>query len=253
VLTETLLEELTSYVASKPPQRVETVFIGQAFTVVKQVSGEAGLALTPLTRFDSCIGATRLAGTLTRHNTSELARFLSSGHAHLRAVGLAAVNAVLQQELKTRSDYVEGDFLRFLKVKTSDSVAMIDYYTTKIEFFKGSNLTIFDDRFAGRRKDISIFPLSEIPKRFGQADVVVLPPTFLDRIDALRKWASKARDFVVVHPTTPPLPEPFFARGVTVVASMMILDSDSVFKLIMEGAGTTLFKKYCRKIVFQKS
>jgi uncharacterized protein (DUF4213/DUF364 family) len=138
LLTETLVEELTSYIVSKPPQRVETVFIGQAFTAVRLVSGELGLALTPLSRFDSCIGATRLAGTLAQRNSSELAKFLSSGHAHLRAVGLAAVNAVLQRKLKGRLDYAEGDFLKFLKVKPNDSVAMIDYYTTKIEFLKGS-------------------------------------------------------------------------------------------------------------------
>jgi len=251
--TETLLEELVSYVASKPPQRIETVFIGQCFTAVKLISGEVGLALTPLTRFDSCIGATRLAGTLARRNTSELARFLNSGHSHLKAVGLAAVNAVLQQELKGRSDYVEGDFLNFLKVKPSDKVATIDYYTTKIEFLKGSNLMIFDDRFAGRKRGVSIFPLSEIPARFGQADVVIIPPSFLDRIDQLRKHASRARDFVVVHPTTPPLPEPFFKRGVTMVASMMILDPDSVLKHVMEGSGTTLFKSFCRKIAFQNN
>jgi len=208
--------------------------------------------MTPLTRFDSCIGASRLAGALTRHTTSELAGFLSSGHAHLRAVGLAAVNAVLQRELKGRSDYVEGDFLKFLKVRPNDNVAMIDYYTTKIEFLRGANLMIFDDRFAGRREDVSIFPLSEIPPLFDQADVVILPPTFLDGIDELRKSASRARDFVVVHPTTPPLPEPFFKHGVTMVASMMILDPDSVLKHVMEGAGTTLFKNFCRKIAFQK-
>jgi len=252
VLTKTLSEELISHVVSKPPHSVEVVFIGQAFTAVRLVSDELGLVLTPLTRFDSCIGTTRLAGKLARHNSSELARFLSSGHAHLRAVGLAAVNAVLQKELEGRSDYDEGDFLKFLKVKPSDNVAMIDYYTTKIEFLKGSNLTIFDDRFAGRRRDVFIFPLSEIPKRFAQADVVIVPPNFLDKIDELRKCASRARDFVVVHPTIPPLPEPFFNRGVTMVGSMMIRDTDSVFQMVMEGAGTTLFKNFCRKIVFLK-
>jgi uncharacterized protein (DUF4213/DUF364 family) len=83
--------------------------------------------------------------------------------------------------------------------------------------------------------------------------VVILPPTFLDKIDSLRESASRAREFVVVHPTTPPLPEPFFKRGVTMVASMMIIDPDSVFKHVQEGAGTTLFKNYCRKIAFQKN
>jgi len=250
---QTLLEELVSHVLSQPTHKVDKVFIGQAFTAVKLDSGEIGLALTPLTRSDSCIGATRLAGTLADQDTSELARLLTSGHSHLRAVGLAAVNAVLQRELRSRSDYLEGDFLKFLKVKPSDNIATIDYYTTKIEFLKGSHLSIFDDRFAGKRRDVPIFRLSETRKRLHEADVVIFPPTFLGKIDELRKSASNAREFAVVHPTTPPMPEPFFKRGVTLVASMMILSPDLVLKHVMEGAGTTLFKRFCRKIAFKNN
>jgi len=249
-----LLEELSSYVAAKPALGVESVFIGQVFTAVKLDTGDVGLALSPLTRFDSCIGATRLAGSLARHNSSELARFLSPHQpAHMRSVGLAAVNAVLQRELLGRRDFLEGDFLEFLSLKPSDNVATIDYYTTKIEFLKGSNLTIFDDRFTGRRRDVSILSLSEAPKKLSQADVVIFPPTLMEKIDDLRAQASRARDFAVVHPTTPPLPEPFFKRGVTLVASMKILNPDAVLRHVMEGAGTTLFKKFCRKIAFKKS
>jgi len=249
-----LLEELSSHVASKPPLKVKTVFIGQGFTAVRLQTSEVGLALSPLTRFDTCIGATRLAGSFTRYDSCELAKFLSPHQpAHLRSVGLAVVNAVLQRELPNRTDFLEGDFLDFLSIKPDDNVAMIDYYTTKIEFLRGSNLTVFDDRFAGKRKDIRILPLSEAPRELKQADVVILPPTLMEKIDSLRNSASHIRHFVIAHPTTPPLPEPFFKRGVTVVASMMILDSERVLKQVMEGAGTTLFKNSCKKIVFKKN
>jgi uncharacterized protein (DUF4213/DUF364 family) len=176
-----LSEELVQYVASKPPLKVKSVFISQGFTGVKLATGELGLALSPLTRFDTCIGATRLAGSLSSHNSGELARFLSPGQsAHLRSIGLAAINAVLQRELRNRSDFLEGDFLEFLSIKPTDTVATIDYYTTKIKVLKSTHLMIFDDRFAGKRKDIAIFPLSDIKDKFGQADVVIIPPTFIE-------------------------------------------------------------------------
>jgi uncharacterized protein (DUF4213/DUF364 family) len=248
-----LSQELVQYVASKPPLKVKTVFISQGFTGVKLATGELGLALTPLTRFDTCIGATRLAGSLSTYNSAELARFSSPRQsAHLRSIGLAAVNAVLQRELRNRSDFLEGDFLEFLSMKSTDVVATIDYYTTKIEFLKSTHLMIFDDRFAGKRKDIAIFPLSDIKDKFGQADVVIIPPTFIDRIDELRHYAVSAREFAVVHPTTPPLPELFFKHGVTMVASTLIRKPDSLMKWILEGAGTTLFKRFCAKIVFRR-
>jgi len=253
-LTVSLLEELSSYAASKPPLEVNLVFVGQGFTAVRLGTGDIGLALSPLTRFDTCIGANRLAGSFARYNSSELSKFLSPHQpAHLRSIGLAAVNAVLQRELRNRSDFLEGDFLKFLSIKPTDNVAMIDYYTTKIEFLKGSRLMFFDDRFAGKRKDITMLPMAEASERFHQADVVILPPTFMEKIDELRQHAVKARHFILVHPTTPPLPEPFFRRGVTLVASFMILDPDRVLKLVMEGAGTTLFKRFCKKIAFTKN
>ena len=253
-MAESLFEELSSYVASKPPLQVHSVFIGQGFTTVKLTDGVVGLAQTPMTRFDTCIGATRLSGSFTRYNTRELAKFLSPRQsAHLRAIGLATVNAVLQKEVKNRTDYVEGDFLEFVKVKPHENVAMIDYYTTKIESLKSPHLTIFDDRLSGKRKDITILPISTLPKRLPQADVVIVPPSFMDQLEYLRKSASKARQVVVVHPTTPPLPEPFFRRGATIVASMIITEPEHLLRHVVEGAGTTLFKRFCEKIVFMKS
>jgi hypothetical protein len=250
-LTNSLIDELIAYVHSKP-RKVEMVFIGQAFTVVKLISGEVGLALTPTKRFDSCIGASKLAGKLTRHNSSELAHFMKSSNSFLQSIGLAAINAVLQGDLRERTDFLEGDFLRFLEIRSEDKIAMIDYYSTKISFFKGKNLTIFDDRLAGKRKDIPILSMSMLKEKLPLADIVIFPPTLLGKVDILRKSASKAREIVLVHPTTPPLPEPFFKRGVTMVASMMILDPESLTRYVMEGAGTTLFKKFCKKIVFKQ-
>jgi len=249
-LAVSLADYLVSYVASKP-QRVETVFIGQAFTAVKLTSGEVGLALTPLSRFDSCIGASRLAGTFSNYNSAELAKFFCSSHSFLRSIGLAAINSVLQRGVKSGSDFLDGDFLDFLHAKSGDKVAMVDYYTTKIEALKETELTIFDDRFTGKRKDIPILPLSKLQEKLPEIDVVVLPPAFLNRIEEVRKYASNAREIVFVHPTIPPFPKPFFERGVTMVASMIILNPDSVLKFVMEGAGTTMFKRFCKKIVFR--
>lgn len=245
-----IMEEVVSYVSSKP-QRVETVFIGQRFTVVRLVSGDVGLALTPLKPFDSCIGMSNSSGSFTKCDTSELARFCSSNNAFLKAIGLAATNAVLQHELKQRSDLIEGDFLNILKIQPKDTVATIDYYTTKIGVLRRTKLTVFDDKLAGKRKDFQIFPTSKLPEKLSNIDIIIFPPTFIDQIDKIRKWASRAREVVLVHPTTPPLPEPFFEHGVTLVASMKILDANSLVKYVMEGAGTTLFKRFCRKIAFK--
>ena len=164
---------------------------------------------------------------------------------------MAAINAVLQHDLKKRSDFIEDDFLNILNIKPEDTVATIDYYTTKIGILRQVKLMVFDDRLAGKRRDFQILPISKLPEKLSNVDIVIFPPTFIDRIDKIRKWASRAREIVLVHPTTPPLPEPFFEHGVTLVASMKILDANSLVRYVMEGAGTTLFKKFCKKIAFK--
>jgi len=245
-----IMEELVSYISSRP-REVETVFIGQRFTAVRLVSGDVGLALTPLKPFDSCIGMSNFSGSFTRYDTLELAKFYLSNNSFLKAIGLAAINAVLQHDLKQRSDFIEGDFLNILKIESKDTVATIDYYTTKIGVLKRSKLTVFDDRLAGKRKGFQILPISKLPEKLSNADVVIFPPAFIDQIDDIRKWALRARELVLVHPTTPPLPKPFFEHGVTLVASMKILDANLLLRYVMEGAGTTLFKRFCKKIVFK--
>lgn len=249
-MTNSLINELVSYVLPIP-QKVETVFVGQRFTVMRLDSGDVGLAITPLTQFDSCVGLSKLSGSFTQYNSSELAKFYTSKNSFLKAIGLATINSVLQKELRGRSDFLEGDFLKYLKIEPDDNVATIDYYTTKISLLKKANLTVFDDRFAGKRTDFPILPMSSLLEELPKADIVVLPPPFIDKIQEIRRLASRARELVVVHPTTPPLPEPFFKRGVTMVATMMILDSDSLFRYVMEGAGTTMFKSFCKKILFK--
>jgi len=246
-----IIEELVSHVSSRP-QKVETVFIGQRFTAVKLVSGDVGLALTPLKPFDSCIGMSNSSGSFTKYDTSELARFCLSNNSFLRTIGMAVINAVLQHDLKKRSDFIEGDFLNILGIKQKDTVATIDYYTTKIGVLRRTKLIVFDDKLAGRRRDFQILPISKLPKKLSNADIVIFPPTFIDQIDKIRKWASRARELVLVHPTTPPFPEPFFEHGVTLVASMKILDVNSLVRYVMEGAGTTLFKRFCKKIAFKR-
>lgn len=245
-----IMEELLSHVSSRH-LKVETVFVGQRFTVVRLVSGDVGLALTPLKPFDSCIGMSNSSGSLTEYDTSELAKFYLSNNSFLKAIGMAAINAVLQQDLKKRSDFIEGDFLDILKIELKDTVATVDYYTTKIGVLRRARLMVFDDRLAGKRKDFQILPLSKLQEKLSNADIVIFPPAFIDQIDKIRKWALRARELVLVHPTTPPLPEPFFKHGVTLVASMKILDANSLIRYVMEGAGTTLFKKFCQKIAFK--
>lgn len=247
-----IMDELVSHVSPKP-HKVEMIFVGQRYTVVRLVSGDVGLALTPLKPFDSCIGMSNSSGSFTEYNTSELTKFYSSGNPFLKTIGLAAINAVLQHELEQRLDFIEGDVLNILKIEPKDTVATIDYYTTKIGILKRAKLIVFDDRLAGKRKDFQILPLSRLPEKLSNVDIVIFPPAFIDEIDKIRKWALRARELVLVHPTTPPFPEPFFKHGVTLVASMKILDTNSLVKYVMEGAGTTLFKRFCKKIAFKLS
>lgn len=65
--------------------------------------------------------------------------------------------------------------------------------------------------------------------------------------EILRKFKRKAQQIIVIGPTASMLPDILFDYGVDIVAGMKISDSDATLKVLQEGGGTKMFKKYGMK------
>ena len=63
---------------------------------------------------------------------------------------------------------------------------------------------------------------------------------------------NKAKHIVLIGPSISFLPDILFDKGVDIVGGMNIFDSESTIRVLQEGGGTKLFKRYGRKYNFIK-
>ena len=65
-------------------------------------------------------------------------------------------------------------------------------------------------------------------------------------------FRKQAKLIVLIGHTISFLPDILFDKGVDIVGGMNMIDSESTIKVLQEGGGTKLFKKYGRKYNFVK-
>ena len=63
----------------------------------------------------------------------------------------------------------------------------------------------------------------------------------------LEKFKNRARKIILIGPTASMIPDILFDYGVDIVAGMKILNSDATIRVLQEGGGTKLFRKYGKK------
>ncbi|NVM31650.1 MAG: DUF364 domain-containing protein [Candidatus Helarchaeota archaeon] len=171
-----------------------------------------------------------------------------------RVIGISTLNAVSQHILwknvkKYRIKY-DTDPLDHLKVEETDRVVMIGNIRGFLPRLQKTvqDVVVIDDGL----KNMSL-PYLKSPEtsqeHLNRADVVFITGSAIANrtLEKLIQWSENAREITVVGPTAGFVAEPLFARGVTILSSMQVLEPAKVLKNIVEGGGTPNFKVYCRK------
>ena len=121
-----ILSHLKDYVQTKTSNRtVKDVRIGLCYTAVLLDSGSAGVAFT--FRHDippGCI-CPQGGGPLAGKKAEEVIKLVTSADLIERTVGIAAANALINEESR---GVVEGDTLEVLAPGTEDIVGMVGYF-----------------------------------------------------------------------------------------------------------------------------
>ena len=68
--------------------------------------------------------------------------------------------------------------------------------------------------------------------------------TFEKILDIFR---NKARKIILIGPSASMIPDILFEKGVDIVGGMEIVDSEATLRVLQEGGGTKLFKRYGKK------
>lgn len=262
-VVEAWLGDLHEVLAGERPSVAE-VRVGVFYTAAQLASGHTGVAFTPRDLADTVCcprsaAAAPPAGRMAGQDAWDLARDALAPAALRRAVGVAVLNALSALAMDRRG--VPGgrllagaDALDTAAIGPADRVAMVGSFAPFIKRLKGrvAELRVVDKHPEALKADERGFWVA--PDRaadaLGDASVVVITGSALVEggLDALLAAARGAREIVLAGPTASPWPPPFFARGVTVLGGIRVLDGARMLQLVSEGGSGYFFDTIAEKV-----
>lgn len=178
----------------------------------------------------------------------DLARWYLEGAGAQRALGFAAVNA-LTRHLFDRAGYVPppaqgsiGD----LDLAPGDHVGMVGLFPPLVKqvLETGARLTVVELRedLAGMREG---WRVSLDPAELGACNKVLSTSTVLlnDTLEAILSHCGGAQRVSVIGPGAGCLPDPLFARGVTLLGGSWIVDAEGFQRALASGVSWSPFAR----------
>jgi hypothetical protein len=244
-----VIDELHDLLADRAGgSAVLDVRVGLGYTAVRLDTGACGLAYT--FRDEAAEGCCVMehAGSIAGRQARELAGWAKGLDATMVSVGLATLNALVDPPPAA----VEAGIASSLRLEPNDIVGMVGYFGPLVEIVKArvSKLHIFERRRAGSGR---VLPDWTAPVLLPECDVLLISATTIANrtIDSLLGCARRAREVVLLGPSTPLLPELFTNRGVTLLSGVQVADADRLLRIISEGGGTRRFHSAVRKLVLR--
>lgn len=236
---------------------VEDVRIGLAYTGVLLSDGYGGVACTPLYEFSGC-PALGFAGSLKGKTADKVLELALSENPLEAAVGVATANALSHMlwDLKPENFPVSNVDILDL-IKPEDRVAMVGYFGPLVpKILKITNkLTVLEKREIESPKT-STLPPEKSREILPASDVIILSASTLANrtFDELLSLRGAAREVVLLGPSAPLYPAPFFERGITAVMGTRIFDPITMLTVVSEAGGTKKLHQYCgQKVAFRKN
>jgi uncharacterized protein (DUF4213/DUF364 family) len=263
----TIIQELIKTMNKSLGKRaitVEDIRIGVFYTAAKLSTGDAGVAFTPRDLEDTVCcprSAAKMpaSGKLRGRKALELIKLANSDNTMQRSVGVAVLNAlsalqIREQGIKEAHIMKGADALDVIEIKAGDTLVMVGAFVPFIKKLKGRSkeLYIIDKHPQALKEEerhLWRSPAS-IAAIMPQADIVIITGYSMVEggLDELLSACTKAREIILAGPTASAWPEPFFKRGVTVMAGISINDPDTLLQVVSEGGSGYFFTGFARKI-----
>lgn len=235
-----LLDHLKSHADG---QVAADIRIGLGYTAVRLASGHAGVAWTPKSDAPCCTHFQE-AGTLAGRPAGELLEYLADEKSGLaRAVGLATANALLAAI--PRPAILRDEVISSLDVQPGERVAMVGYFGPIVAQLKkiGCNLQIIE--LNSHHGGETLTP-EQGREALANCSIAILTGTSLinGTCDELLAGLGSPRAAVLLGPSSPLCPDAFTGTGITHVAGSRVREPEAVLRVVSEGGGTMLMKKY---------
>ncbi len=240
-----LIDEILATIQNKKDQRVEEVVVGISYTGVKlELDKGCGVAYT-LSK--TCFSSK--AGSLTTKSAKELAKLATSPEPLPSSIGVAAINALINIDVR---DYEVGNPIDFIDITKKDIVGMIGFFQPLIKKIKekAGELYIFE------RKEINgAYPDWAIYRLLPKCNIVIITgATIINKtIDSILALTCSysTKEVCIIGASTPLLPQVFRKYGVTMLAGIRVTNPKKLMQIIKEGGGVRNFGKSVEKIILR--
>lgn len=243
-----LLDDLIEYVLPLTSGRnINDVRAGLGYTCVQLEDCSCGLAYTFRNELGNSCGTMTEAGRLIGRSCAEIVGWAKNTNRLMAAIGLAAINAVLNSP---KTDWETGNITTALDVSSSDTFGMIGDFRPIFNEIKNkaNNIYVFEQDPA---KIIGLYPEDSIPRLLPQCDVVVITSTSIinHTIDQVLTNCKNAREVCLVGPSTPLCPELFKLFNVTLLAGTVVQNPELILQIISQGGGTMSMKPAVKQVL----
>jgi uncharacterized protein len=209
--------------------RLGEVIVGLGYTMACLAGGACGLAYTLREELERGCDAYEEAGRLSGRELEEVFAWLGAGNIIASSIALAAANAVLLPP----ADCHATDLWGSLRLQPGESLATAGRFIPMEPLFEEAGV------------ELAVIEQGNDPAPLRTCDVALITGTSIinDTIEGLLATVERAREVVVLGPSTPYAPAAFSGTPVTLLAGSTIADMDRVRAIVREGGGTQTMGK----------
>ncbi|MFP4687363.1 MAG: Rossmann-like domain-containing protein [bacterium] len=225
---------------------VEDLRIGFGYTGAWLEGGAAGVSFSFRRQAEHYCQLKADSGSLHHKDALQLARFALRPHTVDSVVGMAVINAALAGAIEADSD-IEGDVMKYIKLNPGEKWGMVGNFCPLVpRLEKEVDLYVFEREI----NDKYLYPDWAAEQYLPQMDVVILSGTTVtnNTFDRLVSLCEKAREVVLLGPSTPLAPEVMSEKGVTLLSGTVIEEPEKAMTMVSQAGGTRTLLEVSRKV-----
>lgn len=251
MIMKTVLAAAEPYLSGKS---VRDLVIGVSLIGCQLDNGDVGVSYVLRDGLPNGCSAFPYVQEVIGKSASEIAGWILTGHDNLQRAIAASVLSAASCGQDIPDDNKDG--MPFgIQVKPEDTVGMVGMIGPVARQLSNmvKELIIFDEGISLRGGDSMIHPMEEQPKLMPTCDVVIISgtTTINNSIDPLLDMCGKAREIIMVGPSTPMFPKGWHGSRVTRLAGSWWEreHKEEIFKSISLACGVSYLQKFMRKKV----
>lgn len=245
-----IINELVEQALSKVEKRkIKDVRAGLGYTCVMLENGDCGLAYTFRNALGQCCDILNEAGSLIGKNASEMIPWLKDKNCLKATIGLATINAVLNNSCDKMNI---GNLMDTINVSSSDSFGMVGEFKPILKRMNDitKNIFVFEK---DTTKCGETYSENAISLRLPECNVVVITATCIinHTIDKVLLYCKNAREVCIVGPSTPLCYEVFKRYHVHLLAGSVVTHPDQILEIVSQGGGTMKMKPAIKQVLIR--